>query len=251
MFDLKNKVAIVTGSARGIGKAIALGLAKQGADIVVADILLKEAKQTVAEIEKLGKKAIAIKVDITKKREIYSAVKKTIKNFGKIDILVNNAGILKTAEPEDISESDWDKIMAVNLKGYFLFAQMVGREMIKKKQGKIINIASIAGEIAFAKAAAYNTSKGGVILLTESLAGDWAKHNIRVNAIAPGLIETPMTEKMLENKEFSKMIKAKVPLGRAGKPEEIAGAAVFLASDASSYMTGSVINIDGGWTTIL
>ena len=178
-------------------------------------------------------------------------MKKTIKNFGKIDILVNNAGILKTAEPEDISESDWDKIMAVNLKGYFLFSQMVGREMIKKKQGKIINIASIAGEIAFAKATAYNASKGGVILLTESLAGDWAKHNIRVNAIAPGLIETPMTEKMLENKEFLKMIKAKVPLGRAGKPEEIAGAAVFLASDASSYMTGSVINIDGGWTTIL
>ncbi len=251
IFDLTDQVAIVTGGARGIGKAIALGLANFGANIVIADISLREAEQTAGEIEKLGRKAIVVKVDVTKKREIDKMVRKTIQHFRKIDILVNNAGILKTAEPENISEADWDKVMAINLKGYFLCAQAVGREMIKRKQGKIINIASIAGEIAFAQAAAYNSSKGGVILLTESLGCDWAKHNIRVNAIAPGVIETAMTKDFLANKKFLEMVKVKVPLSRAGKPEEIAGAAIFLASKASSYMTGNVINIDGGWTTIL
>ena len=251
IFDLTDQVAIVTGGARGIGKAITMGLASFGANIVVADILLREAEETAAEIEKLGRKAIAVKVDVTRRRDIDRMVRKTIKEFGKIDILVNNAGILKIGEPEDISEADWDKVMAVNLKGYFLCAQIAGREMIKRKQGKIINVASIAGKIAFSKAAAYNSSKGGVILLTESLADDWAKHNIRVNAIAPGLIETAMTKDFLANKEFVEMVKAKVPLSRVGKPEEIAGAVIFLASEASSYVTGEVVDIDGGWTTVL
>lgn len=251
IFDLTDQVAIVTGAARGIGKAIALGLASFGANVVVSDILIMEAEQTAAEIEKLGRKALVVKADVTKKREIDRMIRKTIQEFGKIDILVNNAGILKIAEPEDISEADWDKVMAINLKGYFLCAQAAGREMIKRKKGKIINIASIAGKIAFSKASAYNSSKGGVILLTESLADDWAKHNIRVNAIAPGVIETAMTKDMLATKEFVEMIKARVPLSRAGKPEEIVGAAIFLASKASSYVTGEVIDIDGGWTTVL
>ena len=251
IFDLTGQVAIVTGAARGIGKAIALGFAHFGADIVVVDILEKEAKEIAAEIKKMGRESLGIKMDVTKKKDIDNVVKQTMKKFGKIDVLVNNAGILKMGPPEAITEKDWDLVMNVNLKGYFLCAQAIGREMIKRKQGKIINIASIAGKIAFSQAAAYNSSKGGVILLTESLADDWAKYNIRVNAIAPGIVKTHMTKDMLKQKQFQEMVKAKCPLGRAANPEEIVGAVIFLASDASSYVTGEVIDIDGGWTTVL
>ncbi len=248
IFDLTGKIAIVTGGSRGLGKAISLGFAKFGANVVIADILEEEAKESVKEIEKLGVKAIFVKTDVSKKEDVENMVKKTVEKFGKIDVLVNNAGIYRRKPTETLEESEWDKIMDVNLKGQFLCAKAVGEVMIRQKSGKIINIASVAGEFAFPQSAAYNSSKAGVIMLTKTLAIDWAKHNIQVNAIAPGVFETPMTSGLLRDEGFKEIIKNNIPLGRSGEPNELVGTAVFLASDASSYVTGSVITVDGGWT---
>lgn len=246
LFDLTGKIAVVTGASRGLGKAMALGLAKAGVNLVVTDVL--DTTETINEIKKLGREAIGIKVDVTNKSDIEAMVKQTLEKFGRIDILVNNAGILRISPAENFSEQDWDKVITVNLKGQFLCAQTVGRQMIKQKFGRIINIASIAGEFGFPQAVAYDCSKGGVILLTKALAAEWAKYNIRVNAIAPGVFETPMTQDMLKTEQFQQMIKINVPMGRAAKPEELAGVVVFLASEASSYVTGEVLVADGGWT---
>lgn len=242
LFNLKDKVAIVTGASRGLGKAIAQGLSKAGAKVVISDVL--DPKEAVEEIEG----AVGIKADVTKKEDVQNLVKKTKEKFNKIDILINNAGILKSAPTEDMEEEDWDKVIDVNLKGQFLCAQTVGKEMIQQKSGKIINMASIAGKQSFAQSAPYNASKAGVILLTKTLAADWAQHNIQVNAICPGLFKTPMTEDMLQQESFQEMIKAKIPAKRPGQPNELMGTAIFLASEASNYMTGHALVIDGGWT---
>ncbi|MDI6807190.1 MAG: glucose 1-dehydrogenase [Candidatus Aenigmarchaeota archaeon] len=246
LFDLTDKVAIVTGASRGLGKSMAIGLAQAGANIVVTDVL--DVNDTVKEIEKLGRECIGIKVDVTQKKDVDAMVQQTVDKFGKIDILVNNAGILRMSPAEEMKEEDWDKVIAVNLKGEFLCAQAVGKQMIKQKSGRIINIASVAGQFGFPQAAAYDCSKGGVILLTKALAAEWAKYNIRVNAIAPGVFATAMTEDMLKSKEFMEMVKKNVPMGRVGQPEELVGVVVFLASEASSYVTGHVLVVDGGWT---
>lgn len=246
LFDLTGKVAIITGASRGLGKAMAIGLAEAGANMVIADVL--DVTETVKEIKNTGREAIGIKVDVSKKKDVAAMVKKTINKFGKIDILVNNAGIFRMSPAEEIKEQDWDKVMAVNLKGQLLCAQEAGKQMIKQKSGKIINLASVAGKFAFAQAAAYNASKAGIILLTKTLAIEWGKHNIQVNAICPGVFATAMTEDFLKDKSFVQMIKAKVPLARYGKPKELIGTAIFLASDASSYLTGHALVVDGGWT---
>jgi len=246
LFDLTGKVALVTGASRGLGNAMALGLAKAGADVVAADILAPS--ETVGRIKELGGESVGVMVDVTKKSDIEDMVGKALEKFGSIDILVNNAGILKMGPTEDFGEEDWIKVISVNLRGQFLCSQAVGRQMIRQKSGNIINIASVAGQFGFPMAAAYDCSKGGVILLTKALAAEWAKYNIRVNAIAPGVFETPMTEGMLDTDEFRQTIRTNVPMGRSGKPEELAGAAVFLASEASSYITGAVLVVDGGWT---
>jgi len=248
IFDLAGKLAIITGGSRGLGKAIALGFAKFGSNVVIADILEEEAKGTVKEIEKLGRKSLFVKTDVSSQKDVDNLVKKTLEKFGKIDILVNNAGIYRATPMESAGEEEWERIMDVNLKGQFLCAKAVGEVMIKQKSGKIVNIASIAGEFAFGQSVAYNSSKAGIILLTKTLAIDWAKHNIQVNAIAPGVFETPMTSGLLKDEGFKGTIKSRVPLGRSGEPNELVGTAVFLASDASSYVTGSVITVDGGWT---
>lgn len=249
MFDLKNKVAIVTGAARGIGQAIALGLAEKGANIVVADII--DGSQTVKMVKKLKREAFFVKVDVCKKSEIENVINETIKSFKKIDILVNNAGIFVPGATEKLSEDDWEKTININLKGYFLFAQAAAKHMIKRKNGSIINMASIAGLGGYAQAAAYCVSKGGIILLTKSLAAEWGSYGIRVNAICPGVIETAMTKDMLQDQKTKQGMLAKIPLGRTGKPADIAGGAVYLASDASSYVTGQTLVIDGGWTCAL
>ena len=246
LFDLTGKVAIVTGASRGLGRGMAIGLAKVGANVVVTDVL--DTKETVEEIKKLGREALGIKVDVTKKSDVEAAVQQTLEKFGKIDILVNNAGILRMEPTEDMKEEDWDKVLAVNLKGQFLCAQEVGKHMIKQKSGKIINIASIAGKFASAESAAYNASKAGVILLTKTLATDWGKHNIQVNAICPGAFLTPMTEDLLKDERFIQMIKMNVPLGKYGEPEDLVGTVIYLASKASNYMTGHALVVDGGWT---
>ena len=249
MFDLKNKVAIVTGSAGGIGQSIAIELAGAGAEVVVTDITSGDA--TVNKIKKLKRKSFFIKADVSNKKEVEQVVNETIKRFKKIDILVNNAGIFQAGASENLSEDDWEKTININLKGYFLFAQTVGRYMLERKKGCVINVASVAGLFGYSAGAVYCASKGGIIALTKSLAAEWGGKGIRVNAICPGIIETAMTKDILADKKMKKEMLSKIPLGRTGKPVDIAGTVVFLASDASSYITGEEIIVDGGWTSVL
>lgn len=247
LFSLSGKAAVVTGAARGLGKAIAVGLANAGADVLVSDVL--DTSEVVKEIEKLGKKAVGMKTDVSKKEDVAAMVKKAVETFGKIDILVNNAGIVRMGKPsEELDEKDWDDVIRINLKGEFLCAQEAGKQMIKQKSGKIINIASIAGLGGFAQIPNYCASKAGVILMTKTLAVDWGKYNIQVNAICPGVFVTPMTEDMLKDDAFSQSVKAKTPLGRAGVPDELVGSSIYLASNASNYTTGHALVVDGGWT---
>lgn len=246
LFNLSGKVVIITGASRGLGQAIALGLAEAGAKVVVT--CQHPPKETVAQIKNKGRTALGLKVDVTKKKQVQTMVQKVLKKFKRIDILINNAGILKTSPAELMSDQDWDKVIEVNLKGQFLCAREVGKQMIKQKAGKIINIASIAGQQAFAQAASYDASKAGVILLTKDLALEWGKHNILVNAICPGVFATAMTKNFLKDKNFLKMIKARVPLARYAEPKELVGTVIYLSSDASSYTTGHALVVDGGWT---
>lgn len=248
LFDLKDKVAIVTGGSRGIGKATAELLSQYGAKIVIADILEEDSASTANEIAKNGGEAIAVKTDVSSKNDVDNLVNTTISKFGKIDILINNAGIYRATPTESLSEEEWERVLDINLKGYFLCAQAAGREMIKQKYGRVVNIASVAGLGGFSNSAAYCASKAAIILLTKTLAIDWAKYNIRVNAICPGIIKTPMTDPLMKDDSFQGMIKQRVPLSREGMPEEIGAGVLFLVSDASSYMTGHAMVIDGGWT---
>jgi NAD(P)-dependent dehydrogenase (short-subunit alcohol dehydrogenase family) len=249
LFDLKGKVAVVTGASRGLGRAMALGLAQAGANVVITDVL--DTKKAVKEIEALGSRSLGLKVDITNKGQIDEMVKKTVAKFKKIDIFINNAGIYFATPMPDMKEEDWDKIINVNLRGSTMCARAVGKQMIRQKSGNIINIASVAGIMAFAQSAAYNESKAALIMLTKTLAAEWAPYNIRVNAICPGVFVTDMTKGLLKDKGFQTMIKTSVPLARHGTPDELAGAAVYLASDASSYTTGHALVVDGGWTVHL
>lgn len=250
MINLKGKVAIITGARRGIGKADALLLAKLGAKVVVSDISQEECEEVVKEIESNNGQALAIQCDVSKKKEVDEMVKKTVKEFGSIDILVNNAGICEFKPFLDMSEEEWDKTININLKGYFLCAQAAAKEMAKNKKGTIINIASVVmGQqgIGMAGLAHYAASKGGIAALTESLAAELAPLNIRVNAIAPGAIDTPMMASAKMDPKVLEATLGRIPAHRVGKPEEIANTVAFLASDAASYITGAIIVVDGGW----
>lgn len=250
MFELKDKVVVITGARRGMGRAHALKLAKAGAKVVVSDISLEDCQKVVDEIKKADGKAIAVKCDVTKKEEVDEMVRKTVEEFGKVDILVNNAGIVHFKPFLELTEEDWDRTLDINLRGYFLCAQACAKEMVKQKSGVIVNIASVAmGQtgIGFPAIVHYCASKGGIAAMTEALAVELAVHNIRVNAIAPGMIDTPMIEATKQDPKMMEATLARVPLGRVGKPEEVSNLVLFLASDASSYMTGSVVVIDGGW----
>ncbi len=246
LFNLSGKVAIVTGASRGLGKAIALGLSEAGAKLVVTDVLGVD--KVVKDIKRRGRDVLGLKVDVSRKSNVVRMVQRAVKKFGQIDILINNAGILKMSPAEKISEKDWDAVIAVNLKGQFLCAQGVGKQMLKQKSGRIINMSSIAGKMAFSQAASYDASKAGVILLTKDLAVEWGGKGVLVNAICPGVFATKMTEGFLKDSGFLKMVKSRVPLGRYAKPEELVGAAVFLSSEASSYINGHALVVDGGWT---
>ena len=246
VFNLTNKVAIITGGARGLGRGMALGLAKYGANIVIADLWFSEASETTKEIESLGRKSLAIEVDVTKSDSINEMVKKTLEEFDKIDILVCSAGISVRKPALEITEEDWDRVIDIDLKGTFLCDQAVGREMIKRGGGKIINISSVSGQLGHPNRAPYTASKGGVVLLTKALAVEWAKYNINVNAIGPGFFRTPLTEDYLSNERVYKEIVSKIPMGRPGKVEDLIGPVVFLASDASNYVTGHTLFVEGG-----
>ena len=248
--DLKGKIAIITGARRGMGRSHALKLAEAGAKVVVSDISLEECQKVVEEIKKAGGEGLAVKCDVTKKEEVEEMVKKTVKKWGRVDILVNNAGIAQFVPFLEMTEEDWDRTLDINLKGYFLCAQAVAKEMVKQKSGVIINIASIAmGQvgIGFPTLAHYCASKGGIVGMTEALALELAPYNIRVNAISPGAIETPMIDPLKADPKMMEGLLARIPLHRVGRPEEVSNLVLFLASDASSYMTGSTIVIDGGW----
>lgn len=243
LFDLKNKVAVVTGASRGIGESIAVELARHGANVVVSDILPGD--NTVRQIRALKKESMYVKTDVSDEDDVKNLVNETMKKFGKIDILVNNAGIYRTAPTTQVSEEEWEKTIHVDLKGVFLCSREALKHM--KRGSSIINISSIAGISGFPQSAAYCAAKGGVRTLTKALASEFGKDGIRVNSIHPGTIDTPMTQSFLKIKKERDEVLAKVPLKRIGKPIDIAGPVVFLASDASSYITGEELVVDGGW----
>lgn len=247
-FELTGKVAIVTGAGRGIGYHIALTLAKYGADVVVCSRTFSELEKVGAKIEECGRKVLIHRMDVTKIPEIYAMVEQSVKAFGHIDILVNNAGVNAPQWAIEVTEEVWDRVVDTNLKALFFCAQAVGKVMIGQKKGKIINVSSQTGSIAIPQRVAYCSSKGGVNQLTKVLAIEWAQHNINVNAIAPTFIETPLTKPILENKGFREYVLGNIPMGRIGIPEDVTGAVIYLASEASNLVTGHILLIDGGWT---
>lgn len=250
MFDLTGKVAFVTGASSGIGKASAIALADQGAKVAVAARRIDRLNALVEEIKAKGHEALAVQMDVTKKEDILNAINQTVQAYSRLDILVNNAGVAEFVPFLDMTEQQWDKTIDTNLKGYFLVAQEAAREMAKNTWGRIINIASIASGgvgVGFPSVAHYCASKGGIVAMTEALADELAPMGILVNCIGPGVIETEMTQDILKDPAQAKVFLSRVPLKRAGKPEEIAGAVVYLASNESSYTTGSTLYIDGGW----
>ena len=245
------KTAIVTGARRGIGRAIALALAREGANVVVGDISREDCQKVVDEIKGLGRRGLALKCDVSSTDDVEDMVRRTVAEFGRVDILVNNAGIISYKPFLELTDEDWDKTLNVNLKGQFLCARAAARDMVKNKWGRIINIASISSGgcgIAFPLIAHYTASKGGVVALTEALALELTPQGINVNAICPGAIDTDMAKGVKESGQLAQVL-TRIPKGRLGQPEEIARLVVFLASEESDYMSGSAIVIDGGWLT--
>ncbi|OGD16605.1 short-chain dehydrogenase [Candidatus Atribacteria bacterium RBG_19FT_COMBO_35_14] len=244
--NLVDKVAIVTGAGRGIGKAIAIALAREGANVIVNDIDIQTAEEVVKEIKSLGWKALAIRVDVSDSKEVNQMVQLALKKFKRVDILVNNAAIIKRGSIEDLTEEDWDKVIDVNLKGAFNCMKAVVGIMKKQRYGKIVNISSIAGKIGdLASAPCYGASKAGMICLAKSLARELAAYNINVNVVAPHAIKTDMSKEWSEEKR--KNIVANIPLGRMGEPEDIAEAVAFLVSDKAKFITGEVLDVNGGY----
>jgi len=247
---LEGKVAIITGAARGMGRAEAELFAKEGAKVVVADILENEAKEVADKINKDGHEAMAVKLDVAKADDWKKAVDQITEKWSKVDVLVNNAGILSMNGVEGTSEEEWDRVMNINAKSQFLGIKYVLPAMKKAEKGSIINISSIYGIIGSGAAVAYHASKGASRLLTKTVAAELAKYNIRVNSIHPGVIRTPMTDEILKDEQAAKALLGTTVLGRPAEPEEVANGALFLASDESSFMTGSELVIDGGYTAL-
>ncbi len=249
MFDLKDKIAVITGAAGGLGRPVALGLADFGAKIALIDMDLEKAETVKKEIEKIGSDAIALRCDVTDPEDVKKMVDQTVNRFGCIDILIPFAGVNITKPAEEYPYEDWKKVIDVNLNGVFLCNQQVGKVMIQQGQGRIINISSVRGQFGAPKDyAGYCTTKGAINMLTRTLACEWGKHNINVNAIAPSGIETPLTSHIFSNPDPDRPKPPPPPLGRRAFQDDLIGAIVFFASDASNYITGQILLIDGGLT---
>ena len=248
-FSLEGKSAVITGGTKGLGKGIAEEFAENGASTVIVSRNQADCDAVSAGIrEKFGTESFGIAADLTKSEDISNLVAKSVEALGRIDVLVNNAGSARAKSAEELTEEDWDFVLDLDLKAVFFTSQAFGRLMIEQKSGKIINIASALGLIADKRLVSYSSAKGGVLMMTKALAVEWARYNIQVNAICPGYVITDMNRKSMENEDFRNHLLAKTPMRRFGEAGEIAGAAVFLASDAANYMTGSNIVVDGGWT---
>ncbi len=251
MFDLTGKVAIVTGGGGGLGRPISVALAARGADVLVDDFDAGHLAATVAEIEALGRRCVAVTADLTDPAAMRDMADKAVREFGTIDILVNVAGTNARFDAEEMAPEEFERVLRVNVLGTFLACQAVGRVMIAQKHGRIINMSSVRGRVAPGMGgSAYATSKGGVDQLTRTLAAEWAKYGIQVNAIAPALIMTDMTREFLSKPEVYAKMTADIPMKRLGEPSELVGPAILLASDESSFMTGQIIYVDGGLSAV-
>ena len=246
--SLEGKVALVTGAAKGIGMACALALADAGANLILGLKDISSGEEVIDRIRITGREVLPVQMDISQMQEIDEAVKRGITHFQQIDILVNNAGLGTPNRAENVSEKDFDETIRVNLKGTFFTAQAVGKEMIKRKYGRIVNISSQAGFVALETESIYCMTKAAIAHLTKCLVLEWAKYNITVNAVAPTFVKTPGTKKWLDNDEFLDSVIHRIPLGRVGDPMEVAGPVVFLVSQEASIITGATLMIDGGWT---
>jgi NAD(P)-dependent dehydrogenase (short-subunit alcohol dehydrogenase family) len=247
-FRLAGKIAIVTGAGRGIGRAIAIGMAEAGADVALVSRTETDLLETASYIEQLGRKPYIITTDVTNRTQVKSAVEQVINEAGKIDILVNNAGMNIRSKALDVTDEEWQQILDTNLKSAFMFSQEVGRHMKETKGGNIITISSVGGHVALRTGVVYAATKAALIQMTKVLALEWGQYNINVNAIGPWYFKTPLTEKLLQDEDYVRDILAVTPLKRIGELEELVGPAVFLASDASKYITGQTIFVDGGMT---
>jgi len=249
LFDLSGKVAIVTGASRGLGQYFGRALAKAGADLVITSRTLSSLDEFKEEIESLGRKVLPIRMDVTSQGDIEDMVKAAMREYGKIDILVNNAGLNIRSPSADFAWDDWDTVLDTNLKGNFFCAQAVGKEMIKRRYGRIINMGSCTCVFGMEGIAPYTASRGGVLLMTRSLAAEWGKYGVTVNVLAPGWFKTAQNAALYENKEWLANVKSRIPLDRPGQPHDLDGTVIYLASDASAYVTGQIILVDGGFTT--
>ena len=249
LFDLSGKVAVVTGASRGLGQYFGRALAGAGADLVITSRTLASLSEFKQEIESLGRKALAFQVDVLSESDIDDMVRAAVAEYGKIDILVNNAGLNIRSPAADFSWDDWDTVLQTNLKGNFFCARAVGKEMIKRKYGRIINMGSCTCVFGMEGITPYCASRGGVLMMTRGLAVEWGKFGITVNVLAPGWFKTAQNAALYDNPEWVKNVKSRIPLDRPGQPNDLDGTVIFLASDASAYVTGQMILVDGGFTT--
>jgi NAD(P)-dependent dehydrogenase (short-subunit alcohol dehydrogenase family) len=248
-FQLENKVAVVTGAGRGIGRAIAIGMAEAGADVVLLSRTEGDLREVAAEILKLGRRSIYIQTDVTSRDDVKKAVKAIQSEFNRIDFLINNAGMNIRSKALEVTDDEWQKIMDTNLKSAFMMSQEVGKLMKENgTSGRIINISSVAGHVALRTGVVYAATKAAIIQMTKVLALEWGQYGINVNSIGPWYFKTPLTEKLLQDKEYVSEILSVTPLKRVGELPELVGPAVFLCSDAASYITGQTLFVDGGMT---
>lgn len=247
---LENKSVIVTGGSKGIGKDIALSFASHGAKVVIVGRDEDVLRQTADELKKINPNSFYVSADLANVSEIKRMIEAAADYMGSIDVLINNAGINRAKPAIEVTEEDWDLTLNTNLKAAFFCSQKAAEYMIPKKSGKIVNIASQMAFVGYYNRAAYCASKGGMVQLTKALAVEWASHQINVNAVAPTFIETELTAKMFENKEFERDVLGRIPLGKLADAEDVSGATLFLSSNLSKFITGETIKVDGGWTAI-